>query len=90
MSAVQLTNVFIYFQDTQSIKGESRADIEAQQIAEAAMRRSHDGDNGSEKVTKSRGNTPDADKLLTYYHLMQGMSAKGEKLTDEVKICWWH
>ena len=64
------------FQDTQSIKGESKADIEAQQRAEAM----------GERITKSRGNTPDADKLLTYYHLMQGMSKEGEKLTDEVGL----
>ena len=63
-------------QDTQSIKGDSRADIEAQLAAEAS----------GEKTSKSRGNTPDADKLLSYYNLMQGMSDKGEKLTDEVIV----
>lgn len=61
----------IHHMDTQSIKGDSKADVEKARAEK------------KEFDEKQRKNTPDAETLLQYDNLMQGLSASGSKLTDE-------
>lgn len=60
-------------QDTQSIKGDSKSQVER----ERQEKRTFD--------EKQKKNTPDAETLMQYDNLMkEGVSAQGTKLTDEV------
>ncbi|XP_071838448.1 WD repeat-containing protein 44-like isoform X3 [Apostichopus japonicus] len=62
----------IHHMDTRSIKGDSKAEVE----------RAREGKKGFDE--KQKKNTPDAETLMQYDHLMkEGMSAQGTQLTDE-------
>ncbi|XP_071494614.1 WD repeat-containing protein 44-like [Diadema antillarum] len=91
-SAAHGSDYIILHKDTQSIKGESRADLEVtgSRLPESIPKEDKQGavcvpvsTSGQEKEKKSRGNTPETEKLLKYYNVMQGKSMTGEELTDE-------
>ncbi|XP_033638178.1 WD repeat-containing protein 44-like [Asterias rubens] len=74
--------------ETQSIKGESRAEV-LEALKNPPPPKPPRGQSGSSDAksgnggSKSKGNTPDTDTLAQYYALMKGQSTKGEMLTDE-------
>ncbi|XP_063967145.1 WD repeat-containing protein 44-like [Lytechinus pictus] len=91
-SAVHGGDYIILHKDTQSIKGESRADLKVQgsRLPESIPKEVKQGgacvpitSSSSQPDKPSRGNTPETEKLLKYYNLMQGQSMTGEEMTDE-------
>ncbi|XP_022093776.1 WD repeat-containing protein 44-like [Acanthaster planci] len=84
------SDAVVLHQETQSIKGESRAEV-----LEALKNpvpsgppppkppRSQGGSPATSEGKGSRGGTPEMDTLSQYHNLMKGRSAKGEQLTDE-------
>ncbi|XP_030837707.1 WD repeat-containing protein 44 [Strongylocentrotus purpuratus] len=95
-SAVHGGDYIVFHKDTQSIKGESRQDLKVQRAMPKGVKQggapvsttSQPPEKPSRGASQppekpSRGNTPETEKLLKYYNLMQGQSMTGEELTDE-------